>query len=183
MLLSLANVWLGRLYAIFNWTLSDALGGLGRYERLLSSKLQNSRVFFSKSVLQSAKWRCVIFAQSARRIFCCCCCIFRLSLKSHSPFLPSFQTFPLTCARARWFLTKAKIRAVLQSTYQEKRFLSPERRCFSFERYFKHLLRFSQFSDPTDVGAFTTKLPTTNQSELQVTFGLLYVWQWTYIWY
>ena len=53
MLLSLANVWLGRLYAIFNWTLSDALGGLGRYERLLSSKLQNSRVFFSKSVLQT----------------------------------------------------------------------------------------------------------------------------------
>ena len=48
MLLSLANVWLGRLYAIFNWTLSEALGGLGRYERLLSSKLQNSRVFFLK---------------------------------------------------------------------------------------------------------------------------------------
>lgn len=48
MLLSLANVWLGRLYAIFNWTLSDALGGLGRYERLLSSKLQNSRGFFLK---------------------------------------------------------------------------------------------------------------------------------------
>ena len=100
MLLSLGNLWLVPLYAIFNWTLSDALGGRGRYERLLSSKLQNSRGFFSKSVLPSAKWRCVILAQSARIIFCCCCCIFRLSLKSHSPSLPSFQTFPLTCARA-----------------------------------------------------------------------------------
>ena len=182
MLLSLANVWQGRLYAIFNWTLSDALGGLGRYERLLSSKLQNSRVFFSKSVLQSAKWRCVIFAQSAREFFAVVVVFFaslwNLTLRFYPHSRPS-----LWRARARWFLTKAKIRAVLQSTYQEKRFLSPERRCFSFERYFKHLLRFSQFSDPTDVGAFTTKLPTTNQSELQVTFGLLYVWQWTYIWY
>ena len=182
MLLSLANVWLGRLYAIFNWTLSDALGGLGRYERLLSSKLQNSRVFFSKSVCR-ARSGDALFSRKAREDFFAVVVVFfaplwNLTLRFYPHSRPS-----LWRARARWFLTKAKIRAVLQSTYQEKRFLSPERRCFSFERYFKHLLRFSQFSDPTDVGAFTTKLPTTNQSELQVTFGLLYVWQWTYIWY
>ena len=138
---------------------------------------------FSQNPFCRARSGDALFWRKAREEFFAVVVVFFASLWNLTLRFYPHSRPSLWRARARWFLTKAKIRAVLQSTYQEKRFLSPERRSFSFERYFKHLLRFSQFSDPTDVGAFTTKLPTTNQSELQVTFGLLYVWKWTYLWY
>ena len=106
--------------------------------------------FFSRNRFCRARSAAAIFSRKAR--------------KESFAVVVFFASLPsLTLRFYRWVLTKAIIRAVLQSTFQEKRLLSPVRRCLSFERYLKHLFGFS---DLTDVGAFTTKLPTTNQWEL-----------------
>ena len=83
-------------------------------------------------------------------------------------------------ARARVGLNQSKNTSFLAVYLSREETLVSWKEMLVLRAILKHLFRFS---DLTDVGAFTSKLPTTNQSELQVTFGLLYVLQWIYIWY
>ena len=83
------------------------LGGLGTYERLLSSRLQNSRVFFSQNRFCRAPNADAIFLRKAREeLFAVVVVFFSLSQVSLSVFT-LIPDLPLD-ARARVGLNQSK---------------------------------------------------------------------------
>ena len=138
--------------------------------------------FFSQNPFCRARSGDALFSRKAREEFFAVVVVFFASLWNLTLRFYPHSRPSLWRARAL-ILNQSKNTSCFAVYLSREEILVSWKEMLFLRAILKHLLRFSQFSDPTDVGAFTTKLPTTNQSELQVTFGLLYVWQWTYIWY